>query len=65
MPGKRVSVIVTGNGLPPNGRRWGAYRTANRELKLGRSQAQRHTDRQELKSGKAISINGYRIRPCN
>jgi hypothetical protein len=62
MPGKRVAVTVTGNEMPATGRRWDAYRTMNRELNLGRSKAERDQDRQAIKAGKTLCINGYRIR---
>lgn len=59
MPGSRVAVIVTGNELSPSGKRFSGYRTAVKELNLGRSQYQRHLDRQELKAGGVLRINGY------
>jgi len=62
MPGPRVPVIVTGNGLPKEGRRWSVYRTAAIELDLGRSKSKRHRDRQELKAGQTLSIKGYQIK---
>jgi hypothetical protein len=64
MSGPRIAVLVTGNGLPPCGRRWDGYKTAVRELALSRSQSQRNTDRQELKAGTTLSIMGYCIRRC-
>jgi hypothetical protein len=57
-----IPVIVTGDGLPEFGRRWDAYKTACRDLHLDRSQAERHSDRAELKAGRALSINGYMIK---
>lgn len=62
MPGARVAVTVTGNGLPATGRRWDAYRTVNRELHLGRTKAQRGEDRQALKAGETLRIKGYEIK---
>ena len=62
MPGPKVPVVVTGNELPREGRRWSGYRTAVRELALGRNANDRHRDRQELKAGKTLTINGYTIR---
>lgn len=62
MPGPRVPVIVTGNGLPKEGRTWRAYKTAVIELGLDRSQSERHKDRQALKEGRTLSIKGYQIR---
>lgn len=64
MPGPRVAVIVTGNEMPPSGRRWGAYKTADRDLNLGRTQSQRKQDRKEMKAGKTLSIRGYTIKHC-
>ena len=61
MSGQRVAVLVTGNELPASGKRWSGYKTAVRELGLGRTQAQRHSDRQELKAGATLSIMGYNI----
>ena len=62
MPGPKVPVIVTGNGLPAEGRRWSGYKTAAIELGLDRSQSERHKDRQALKEGRTLSIKGYQIR---
>ena len=62
MAGPRVPVIVTGNSLPASGQRWSGYKTALRELGLDRSQTERHHDRQQLKAGRTLLINGYEIR---
>lgn len=64
MTRQRVAVMVTGNDIPKTGRRWSGYRTAVNELVLGRSQGQRHTDRQKLKAGGILNINGYVIQKC-
>ena len=65
MSGPRVAVVITGNNLPTSGRRWGAYKTACKDLALQRPQSQRHHDRQELKAGGTLRINGYTIRNCH
>lgn len=65
MPGKRVAVLVFGPGLPSTGRRWGAYKTACRELNLDRSASQRHIDRQALKSRETLSLKGYTLTMCS
>ena len=57
--------MVTGQTLPKSGRRWGAYKTACRDLALRRSQSQRYLDRKELKAGGTLSINGYTIQRCH
>jgi hypothetical protein len=61
MPGQRVAVTVRGRELPKSGRRWDAYRTMNRELNLGRTKSERNSDRQAIKAGETLHINGYRI----
>jgi hypothetical protein len=57
-----IPVIVSGKGLPEFGRRWDAYKTACIDLHLDRSQAQRNSDREELKAGRSLNINGYLIK---
>lgn len=62
MPGPRIPVVVFGPELPPQGQQWFAYKNAAMELVFNRTQRQRHEDRQTLKAGGELSINGYIIR---
>lgn len=62
MAGPRIPVVVFGPELPIQGQRWPAYKTAASELGLNRTQSQRHEDRELLKEGGELSINGYTFR---
>jgi hypothetical protein len=64
MPGPNIAVSVTGPGLPIQGRRWHAYKTAQRELGLNRSQRERHLDRSQLKAGDTLQIGPYQLKKC-
>ena len=61
MPGPNIVVIIKGPGLPIEGRQWGAYKTALREIGLQRSKSERHNDRLQLKAGASLNIGPYQI----
>ena len=64
MPGPNIAVLVQGPGLPSEGRRWAAYKSACRELHLDRTKRQRHEDRARLKAGESLRISQYVVKRC-
>ena len=62
MPGPKIPVVVTGNDMPDEGRRWKAYKTALLDLGISRTAGQRNNDRKELKAGCTLSLEGYLIK---